>query len=78
LIDELNLPNNSFTVDNVLHDVPCVFQIWESTDEEREVKEFDKPDWLEYTSANKADISFRRVGVYAGKTSKDKSLFHES
>jgi predicted RNA methylase len=75
---ELNLPNNSFTVDNNEHDVPCIFQIWEKKEEERVVKSHGKPDWLEYTTADDADFSFRRVGVYAGKVSKDTSLSKQS
>ena len=29
LIFEIDLPNNSFLVDSVEHNVPCIFQIWE-------------------------------------------------
>ena len=32
LIYETDLPSNSFLVDAVEHDVPCVFQIWEKKD----------------------------------------------
>ena len=37
LIYEYDLPKDSFLVDNKKHDVPCVFQIWERKDYDREV-----------------------------------------
>ena len=30
LIDEMDIPENSFLIDNRLHSVPCVFQVWDS------------------------------------------------
>jgi len=68
LIVEKELPSNSFLVNHTPHNVPCVFQIWEKRDYNRKktiklapihfkfVKQYEQP-----------DISFRRVGVYAGK-----------
>jgi hypothetical protein len=35
LVYETDLPSNSFLVDGVEHDVPCVFQIWEKKDTNR-------------------------------------------
>jgi predicted RNA methylase len=35
LIYEMDLPSNSFLVDGVEHDVPCIFQIWEKKDTNR-------------------------------------------
>lgn len=75
---ETDLPNDSFTVDDEEHDVPCVFQIWEKKEEDREIESHDKPDWFEYTTSDDADFSFRRVGVYAGKVSKDTTLSKQS
>lgn len=78
LICEIDLPENSFTVNNKDCDVPCVFQIWEKQNISRR-----KPEKLEPTNfkfvdkEEKHDISFRRVGVYAGnidKNTKDKSF----
>ena len=68
LVCEYDLPENSFMVDNKRYDVPCVFQIWVKKDTHR-----NKPDKLEpkkYKFVKKEmehDISFRRVGVYAGE-----------
>lgn len=68
---EIDLPSNSFIVDNTSHDVPCVFQIWEKMDINRP-KQI-KVDPYTYSFVKKdenPDISFRRVGVYAGKVDK--------
>jgi hypothetical protein len=68
LIIETELPENSFLVEGKEHDVPCVFQIWQKKSEERIKKEKLKP--INFKFVNKSephDISFRRVGVYAGK-----------
>jgi hypothetical protein len=78
LIDEIDLPINSFTVDDVVYDVPCVFQIWGKEKKNRIIEIFNQPNWLEYTTADNADLSIRRVGVYAGKASIDLSLSKQS
>ena len=68
LILEYDIPKNSFLVNGKQHDVPCVFQIWVKKDIKRTppVKLIPK----HFTFVKKTedhDISFRRVGVYAGK-----------
>jgi hypothetical protein len=68
LIVETELPYNSFLVEGKEYDVPCVFQIWEKKTEQRIKKEKLNP--VNFKFVNKSephDISFRRVGVYAGK-----------
>jgi predicted RNA methylase len=70
LVFEYDLPKNSFLVDTVEHDVPCVFQIWEKKDVNRIVIEKLEP--INFTFVGKTenpDISFRRVGVNAGTIS---------
>jgi len=68
LIFETDLPDNSFLVDDVDHDVPCVFQIWQKQKTDRTVKEKLKPVNFIFVNKNEnPDISFRRVGVNAGK-----------
>jgi predicted RNA methylase len=72
LIDCVDLPENSFEVSGMTHDVPCCFQIWIKKDYEREKKPKNKP--VGYTFVKKSenpDFSFRRVGVYAGKLNKE-------
>jgi hypothetical protein len=73
LIMQLDLPENSFLVNGTEHNVPCVFQIWEKRINYREVTEKLVPN-SNYTFVKKnetPDISFRRVGVYAGNISRD-------
>jgi hypothetical protein len=40
---EINLPKNSFQINDVDHDVPCVFQIWVKKDEDRDIKIPEEP-----------------------------------
>lgn len=69
---ELDLPDNSFTVNGSPHTVPCVFQIWEKRDYDRPKPEVLKPQGFKFVKKDQnPDISFRRVGVYAGKISRD-------
>jgi len=67
LIFEIDLPDKSFLVDGIEHDVPCIFQIWEQKIYNRNTIEKLEP--LHFTFVDKTknpDISFRRVGVNAG------------
>lgn len=79
LIFEKDLPNNSFLVNDTVYDVPCIFQIWKYKKEKREVLQNELPKSFKFVKKEEDhDISFRRVGVYAGKISifpftKDKS-----
>lgn len=67
LILETDLPNNSFIVDGVEHDVPCVFQIWQKKPEPRNITEKVEPRNFSFVDKTEdPDISFRRVGVNAG------------
>ena len=64
---KIDLPDKSFLVDGVEHDVPCIFQIWEQKIYNRNTIEKLEP--LHFTFVDKTknpDISFRRVGVNAG------------
>jgi hypothetical protein len=68
LVFEKDISSNSFLVDNVEHDVPCVFQIWIKRDYNRVVQETPEQLYFEFVKRDdNPDISFRRVGVYAGK-----------
>jgi hypothetical protein len=68
LVFEKDIGSNSFLVDNVEHDVPCVFQIWIKRDYNRIVEETPEKLYFEFVKRDEnPDLSFRRVGVYAGK-----------
>ena len=65
---EYDLPENSFIVDNKSYDVPCVFQIWVKKDTQRNTPKKLIPNKYNFVKKEVAhDISFRRVGVYAGE-----------
>jgi hypothetical protein len=72
LVSEIDLPENSFLVNNIESDVPCIFQIWQYKTEIR--KEVEKKVPLNFAFVDKEDnpdISFRRVGVNAGNIMKE-------
>jgi predicted RNA methylase len=72
LLFEMDLPEKSFLVDGVEHDVPCIFQIWCKKNYNREITEKLEPTSFEFVKKTEnPDISFRRVGVYAGKIDKN-------
>lgn len=72
MINEIDLPDNSFLVNNEETDVPCVFQIWEKKEDAREeVKTLEPINFIFVKREDKPDIAFRRVGVNAGTITKD-------
>jgi len=69
LVFEADLLENAFLVNGKVHDVPCVFQIWEKQTTERDVLARLEPEGFEFVKRDGEqipDISFRRVGVNAG------------
>lgn len=72
LTREIDLPKNSFTLDNVDYSVPCVFQLWDKSDVLRKKKQ-DKvtSSLLEFVKKGDADFRVQRVGGRAGKASLD-------
>jgi len=68
LIFEENIQDNAFMVNNESYNVPCVFQIWEKKNVNREVQVTLTPKNYSFVSiTDNPDIAFRRVGVYAGR-----------
>lgn len=66
------LPENSFLLDNEDYDVKCVFQIWKKKDTKRIKFVNEKEKGFSYTkNKEEADISIRRVGIYAGRAFRD-------
>lgn len=67
LIYEVDIPDNSFLVNKVEHNVPCVFQIWVKKNTIRYVANKLEPIHFVFVEKTQnPDISFRRVGVNAG------------
>lgn len=72
MVYESDISDNAFLVGDKEHNVPCVFQIWEKREEPRQPVIKQEP--INYTFVKQSenpDISFRRVGVYAGKIDKE-------
>jgi hypothetical protein len=78
LVFQLDLPKNSFLVDGIEYDVPCVFQIWEKRDTNRDLEAILEPIHFKFVKQTQdPDISVRRIGVNAGVISQntvDKSV----
>jgi len=71
---EVEIPDNSFTLNGNDYSVPCVFQIWKHKPGiYRELSKIGKlPKDFSWTKDSKlANIAIRRVGVYAGKAFTD-------
>ena len=72
LVFETDLLENAFLVGGKVHDVPCVFQIWEKKEVERDVLARLEPAGFVFVKKigeegfSEPEISFRRVGVNAG------------
>jgi hypothetical protein len=72
LVYQIDLNNNSFIINSQTtkeeeKDVPCVFQIWEKRDYDRDSLIMSLPIKFSFVKINEdPDISFRRVGVNAG------------
>jgi hypothetical protein len=72
LIQSLELQKNSFVINGSKYDVPCVFQIWEKKDTDREVEKKINPIGFEYVKPSKKyHLAFRRIGGLAGKCYKN-------
>jgi hypothetical protein len=68
LVFEVDLPINSFVIEGKEHDVPCVFQIWIQKNYSRSLPPNLQPsNFIFVTKTESPHLSFRRVGVYAGK-----------
>ncbi len=64
---QIDIPDNSFRINNDIIDVPCIFQIWEKKDIDRIFEMKIEEYGFEFVKKNEnPDISFRRVGVNAG------------
>ena len=68
LVYQDDVDKDAFLANGKPYDVPCVFQIWERRDFDREMPEILKPIGFQFVKKREnPDYSLRRVGVYAGK-----------
>jgi hypothetical protein len=64
----INLERDSFLINGVAHDVPCVFQIWVKKQENRAIVLKEIEMGFKYKKPNELyDLAIRRVGWLAGK-----------
>ena len=68
---ELDIPNDSFTINNNPHSVPCIFQLWSKNNDLRQKSKTIEPKNFEFTTPKNANVSIARVGINAGRASKD-------
>lgn len=78
LATEMDLDDDSFTLEGAGYKVPCVFQVWERRAQDRTKKVIrTKTHLFDFVKKDQPhDIAFRRVGFYAGRhylESEDKS-----
>jgi predicted RNA methylase len=67
-IFEIDIPEKAFLLDSKEYNVDTVFQIWEKREYNRESITLLEPyHFIFVNKFDNPDISFRRVGVYAGK-----------
>jgi hypothetical protein len=72
LIFEIDLPEKSFLIGEKETNVPCVFQIWKYKKKKRKSLKILKPhNFIFVKKTENPHISFRRVGIYAGKIMED-------
>lgn len=68
LIEEYNLPENSFLFKNKEYNVTCCFQKWIKCNEKRNVEIKTTTKYFDFVKkSNNPDIAVRRVGINAGK-----------
>jgi hypothetical protein len=71
LIEDIDLPKDSFIYEGMEFDVPSCFQIWVKREASREVLKFKESDLLEFVSKSNCDFAVRRVGGTAGRAHMD-------
>lgn len=68
LVESVELPDNSFLVNNNPYDVPCLFQLWKRETTNRNVETSASPEGFVYVKKTEPhSFAFRRVGINAGK-----------
>jgi len=68
-VNEIAIARNSFTFNGESYDVPCVWMEYEKKNKLRTKEKKLTPKTFRFTTQEDANVSIRRVGVNAGKTS---------
>ena len=64
-----DVQEKAFVLENKEYNVPCVFQIWEKKDTQRQLIVVDETKYFEVKDKDSAQYSIRRVGGNSGKVS---------
>ena len=67
-VNEIDIPENSFSFNGEPYDVPCVWIEYQKQDKLRTKEKKLTPITFEFTKQKDANVSIRRVGVNAGRT----------
>lgn len=70
-IEEFDLDSYSFTYKGEEVDIPCIFQIYEKRDVNRNKYIMRTTDIFKFVSKDRGNVQIRRVGVYQGKATLD-------
>ncbi len=67
LVEDFDLPKNSFLLNGSEYDVPCVFQIWKKLEKPRLIYKNHVSNYIEFVQKEEAEFAIRRVGGRAGQ-----------
>lgn len=69
---DIELPKNSFILNEQPYDVPCCFQIWEKSNTKRKIQKIRLENkFFSFVKKEEANLAVRRVGGRAGKATVD-------
>ena len=72
LVEQIDISDNAFNIAGKVHNVPCVFQIWEKKEKHRIIPPYPVSKFVDFVKNDgNPDFTIRRVGVYAGKIDTD-------
>ena len=79
LVEQIDIPANSFTIDKEEYSVQCVYQIWEKMSTNRSVPPRIKPINYQFvTQKDSPDYAIKRVGVNAGRILSNTNVSQQS
>lgn len=67
LVDDVEIPKNSFTYEGSIYNVPCCFQVWQRKPISRGIYKPLESSYVEFVEKDIADFAVRRVGGRTGK-----------
>lgn len=71
LVTEIKIQEMGFILDGQPYNVPCVFQVWEIRDSQRDDSSVMEHEILTFSNKDNCSVAIRRVGSKAGKATLD-------